>query len=150
MSNFSFVDCIFNNCNLSNVTVINSTFRDAEFNECKMLGVDFNRCHEYGLSASFVDCQLSHSIFFKRILKKTVFRNCQIVEADFTECDLSEAVFDDCDLSGSTFDRTKLLKTDLRTARNYTIDPEKNLLKGARLSLSGLPGLLGKYGLQVD
>jgi hypothetical protein len=43
-----------------------------------------------------------------------------------------------------------LKKADLRTAYNYHIDPESNKLKKAKFSLQGLPGLLDKYGIDIE
>jgi uncharacterized protein YjbI with pentapeptide repeats len=71
-------------------------------------------------------------------------------EIDFTETNLSVAVFDHCDLSGSIFDGTKLEKADLRSAYNYSIDPERNRLKKAKFSWPGLTGLLNKHGLIIE
>jgi uncharacterized protein YjbI with pentapeptide repeats len=71
-------------------------------------------------------------------------------ETDLTECDLTEAVFDNCDLSKAIFDGAILEKADLRTAYNYTIDPEKNRIKKTRFSPAGLHGLLDKYDIRID
>jgi uncharacterized protein YjbI with pentapeptide repeats len=71
-------------------------------------------------------------------------------EVDFTESDLSGSAFDNCDLSGALFENTNLEKTDFRSAFNYTINPEINRMKKARFSLSGIVGLLGKYGIVIE
>ena len=71
-------------------------------------------------------------------------------QADFSAADLSGAVFADCDLDGATFDRTVLEKTDFSTARNYSIDPETNRIRRARFSIGGLPGLLGRYDIDIS
>jgi fluoroquinolone resistance protein len=60
------------------------------------------------------------------------------------------AVFYNCDLSAAVFENTHLEKADFRTAYNYHLDPESNRLKGAKFSFHGLPGLLGKYGLEIE
>ena len=73
-----------------------------------------------------------------------------MVEVDFSETDLVGSVFKNCDLSGTIFENTHLEKADLRTAYNYHIDPESNKLKKAKFSLQGLPGLLDKYGLEIE
>ncbi len=79
-----------------------------------------------------------------------VFRNTQLQEADFSQCELMEAVFDHCDLLSATFDNTNLEKADLRTAYNYSIDPEKNRVKKAKFSLAGVGGLLNKYDIVIE
>ena len=92
---------------------------------------------------------MNFSNFSSCKIKKTVFKNSELQEADFTACDLSGAVFDNCVLQRAVFDNTNLEKADFRTAVNYCIDPEKNRIKGAKFSIAGLPGLLGKYGIEI-
>lgn len=149
-SGCSFIDSSFSHCNLSLLPLNRTVFRDVTFSDCKMLGLRFESCDRFGLSLSFDHCQLDHSSFYQIVLKKTVFRATRLVEVDFSDGDLSQAVFDDCDLSGASFGRTNLEKADLRTAYGYFIDPEVNHLKKAKLSLSGLPGLLYKYGIEIE
>jgi uncharacterized protein YjbI with pentapeptide repeats len=75
--------------------------------------------------------------------------NLKLYEADFTECDLSGSVFENCDLMRATFDNSILERTDFRTSFNYSIDPEKNRIRKARFSLTGIPGLLNKYNIEI-
>ena len=145
----TFIDTTFSQCNLSLVPLMQTGFRDVEFSHCKMLGLRFDTCDRFGISFSFDHCQLDHSSFYQIQLKKNLFRSTRLVEADFTESDLTEALFDDCDLSGALFSRSILVKADLRTSTGYTIDPESNNLKKAKFSLSGIPGLLYKYGIEI-
>jgi uncharacterized protein YjbI with pentapeptide repeats len=79
-----------------------------------------------------------------------LFRKTVLQEVDFTACDLSSAIFDKCDLAGATFDNTNIEKADFRTAYNYSIDPDKNKLKKAKFSLTGISGLLDKYNIDIS
>jgi uncharacterized protein YjbI with pentapeptide repeats len=145
-----FIDCSFISCNLSLARLTKTVLRDATFKDCKMLGLHFEDCNEFGLSFNIEGCILDQTSFYRAKLKKTIFKNSQFKEADLTECDLTEAVFDNCDLSKTIFDNTVLEKADLRTAYNYSIDPDRNRVKKARFSSAGLAGLLDKYNLQID
>ena len=71
-------------------------------------------------------------------------------EVDFTEADLTGALFDNCDLSQARFERTNLEKADLRSSRNFSIDPEINKIKKAKFSIHGITGLLDKYEIEID
>lgn len=71
-------------------------------------------------------------------------------EADFTDADHSSSRFDQCNLTRALFENTNLVKADLRTALNFSIDPERNKLKKARFDRMGLTGLLEKYDLVID
>jgi len=150
LSHIKFIECEFNSCNLSLVKLVQTVFRDIEFKDCKMLGLQFENCSEFGLSFNFEGCTLNHSAFYKTKIKKTNFKNVQLQEVDFTECDLTGSTFYQCDLSKAVFANTILEKTDFRTSYNYSINPEINKLKKARFSLSSVTGLLDKYDIEVD
>lgn len=150
LSEINFGECIFTQCDLSNVILHNTALRDVKFNQCKLLGLRFEDCNNFLFSVNFEGCQLNLSSFYKRSLKKTFIRECSLQEVDFTESDLTEAMFDNCDLLRALFEKTILEKADFRTAYNFTIDPEINRMAKAKFSLAGLPGLLGRYGIEVE
>lgn len=149
-SEYKFVECTFRECNLSLLKLEKTAVRNCQFYQCKMLGLRFDACNPFGLSFRFENCQLNHSSFFNVVVKKTYFKQCQLQEVDFTDADLSGAIFEECNLSLAHFERTNLEKADLRTARDFIIDPEQNRLKKAKFSMQGLPGLLSKYGLEIE
>jgi uncharacterized protein YjbI with pentapeptide repeats len=150
LSEFIFTNCIFNSSNLSMVKLNKTAFRDVKFKDCKMLGLRYENCNEFGLSFSFDACQLNHSSFYKTKIKKTLFKNSDLLETDFTEADLTAAIFENCDLSKAIFDQTILEKADFRTSFNYTLDPENNRIKKAKFSISGILGLMHKYDIEVE
>ena len=47
-------------------------------------------------------------------------------------------------------ENSNLEKADFRTAANYSFNPELNKMKKTRFSLSGLPGLLAKYDIEIE
>jgi uncharacterized protein YjbI with pentapeptide repeats len=63
-------------------------------------------------------------------------------DVDFREVDLSGVDFTGTDLADSLFADTNLTEADLSKARNYTIEPVKNILKGAKFSLPEAMSLL--------
>jgi fluoroquinolone resistance protein len=150
LSEFVFMDCEFVECNLSLAVLTKTSLRDVVFKNCKMLGLRFEHCNDFGLSIAFEKCTLDHSSFYQVKLKKTSFKGSQLHEVDFTESDLTASVFTDCDFTNATFDNTILEKADLRTSVNYSIDPETNRIKKAKFSLSGIAGLLDRYDIEID
>jgi fluoroquinolone resistance protein len=150
LSTVDFVDCRFLHCNFSLADVKNTAFKSSTFEHSKVTGVNFGECNPFMFSVTFQHCILDYSVFFKQKMKKTVFTSCSLKQTDFEETDLTEAVFDNCDLTGANFYKTILEKADLRSASSFDIDPEQNKLKKARLSLTSLPGLLGKYDLKIE
>ena len=72
-------------------------------------------------------------------------KNC-----DFTEADIMKSTFDNSDLQETVFFKTNLREVNFLTAFNYGIDPENNQLKKAKFSIVGIPGLLNKYGIDIQ
>ena len=150
LSEIHFMECEFIGCNLSMVKLLKTGLKTAKFKDCKLLGLHFEQCSEFLFAVEFENCTLNLCSFYKLKLKKTIFTNSSIVEADFAEADLTSAVFDNCDLAKTIFEHTILEKTDFRTSQNYLIDPENNIIKKAKFSYPGVLGLLGKYDIEVD
>jgi len=149
LSNIRFSECSFTGCNLSMAKLGKTVLRDIKFQACKLLGLHFDECSQLLFTVAFENCILNLSSFYKVNLKKTRFAGCSLKEVDFTETDLTGAIFDNCDLLKAKFDRTILMKADLRTSYNYSIDPERNRIKKAKLSLPGVIGLLDKYDIEI-
>ncbi|MEJ1239349.1 pentapeptide repeat-containing protein [Chryseolinea sp. T2] len=150
LMHFRFIDCRFITCNLSLIKTNDTSFQQASFKGCKMLGVRFDLCKTFNLSFTFDNCTLDHSSFYRLNIKKTVFRDCGLKSVDFTACDLSGSSFARCNFADAMIDRANLEKADFRDAINYRIDPEVNKMKKARFSTDGLPGLLAKYDILIE
>jgi len=150
LSDSVFVECFFENCDLSNCKIRNSSFRDVNFEQCKMIGLHFDECNPFLISFNFSFCMLNFSTFYKLKIKGISFDNCKLEEVDFTECEMNNAIFNECDLLNSTFDHTVLEGADLRSARNFSIDPELNKIYKAKFSKDNISGLLHKYNLRID
>jgi uncharacterized protein YjbI with pentapeptide repeats len=110
----------------------------------------FENCDQFLFEVDFDKCILNLSSFYKWKLKKTRFKDSNLSEVDFTEADLTSSLFDNCELAGARFERTILEKADLRTSRNYSIDPELNKIKKAKFSIYGISGLLDKYEIEIE
>ncbi|PCJ98015.1 MAG: hypothetical protein COA50_03540 [Flavobacteriaceae bacterium] len=149
LTNSSFMECEFIDCNLSNANVTATSFKEVFFKDCKLLGVHFDQCNDFLLAFNFEDCTLSLSSFYQLKLKKTRFKNCNLEEVDFVEVDVTEAIFDNCNLNRAIFENTILVKADLRTSYNFSIDPENNRIKKAKFSKEGISGLLEKYDIVI-
>ena len=150
LSEVNFIDCRFSGCNLGNAKLEGTGLKGVFFKDCKLIGLDFSACNDFLLDLGFDGRNLDFAYFHKKKLKKTKFVNCTIAEANFTESDLSQAVFDGCDLKRTVFQASQLRGADFRTARNYSIDPDKNAVKGAKFSYPDVLGLLDKFGIEIE
>lgn len=72
-SQYSFIDCTFDACNLSLAKLHKTLLNNVQFEDCKMLGLRFDHCNPIGLSFSFTGCQLQHASFYKVKSRKTRF-----------------------------------------------------------------------------
>lgn len=108
------------------------------------------------MTPAFFDDQVFKGISFAQDpLTRGVYEECRFSACDFSGSLLGEfrfidCSFSECNLSNANFENTILEKADLRTAVNYLIDPESNLIHKARFALDGLPGLLAKYGIEIE
>jgi fluoroquinolone resistance protein len=149
LSNFIFEDCNFENCDLSLVSLSNTSLKNISFHSCKLVGVKFEDCNPFLLQLNCIDSNLKLSPFYKLNLKGSTFHTCSLAECDFTESDISGINFEKCDFSNAIFQQTKLQKTNLYTAFNFSIDPENNQIKNAIFSTQNCRNLLDKYGVQI-
>ncbi len=150
LSGFTFIETEFISCDLSNAQISQASFQDVIFKDCKMLGLQFDQCNHFGFAVNFHHCLLNHSSFYEVKLNKSMFAGCQLNEVDFTSADVGKIVLKDCDLNGAIFDSSNLEKADLRGSVNYSIDPDRNRIKGAFFSMPEVLGLLDKYGVKVE
>lgn len=145
-----FNECRFISCNLSMAKIKGAAFREVEFNECKLLGIAFESVNQAGFSVTFNECFLSHSSFYGMRLKKIIIRDTNLAAVDFTDCDLTGSIMQNCDFNGAIFDNTNLEYSDMRTAKNYSIDPVKNRIRNARFSLPSALALLACFGVNFE
>lgn len=150
LTQFKFIDCTFLTCNLSLVKTSGTSFQQAIFKGCKLMGIRFDLCKPFNLSFTFDGCNLEHSTFYHLKMKKTDFRDCVLRSVDFSGCDLSGSTLLRCNLADATFGGCNLEKADFRGSVHYRLDPSTNKIKKAKFSLEGLPGLLSQYDIVVE
>lgn len=144
-----FIDCKFLSCDLSNLNLSNVRMRDCSFDNCKLLGVQWIQMEDLA-NFSFKNSNLSYANFTGMKLKKEKFLDCLLKDADFADCDLTEAELTGCDLGNARFLNTNLSKADFRRAKNYSIDPLQNKIKGAKFSSDEVYGLLLSLGIVIE
>jgi uncharacterized protein YjbI with pentapeptide repeats len=150
LSSYRFLQCRFEHCDLSNVVVGGTAFQEASFEDCKLIGIDFSHVSTFLLALEFVRCQLDLSDFSGLNLPNTAFGGSRLREVDFSNTALKASDLSGCDLERTTFEQTDLREADLREALHLDIDPGRNRIQKARLTMADLTGLLRKYQLRID
>lgn len=150
LSGSDFIDCHFLDSNLSMMQVTGTGFKNVDFENCKILGVDFQVCSDFLLQLAFKECQLDFSNFHQMKLSQTPFINCRMESVELQEADLSGAVFTGSSMLNAQFYSTNLEGSDFRETIAYIINPNQNRVKGAKFSLEGVAGLLQQYQIEID
>ena len=149
-----FVNCEFHKCDCSLIQVPGCTFSGTRFMETKLMGVNWSQADwaDYGLGKplEFTKCSLSHSTFIGVQLGSVKMKQCQAINVDFREASLCEADFTFTDLQDSLFQGTDLRKADLRSAKNYAIDPSQNKIGKAKFALPEAMALLYSMDIIID
>lgn len=145
-----FVDCVFEDSNLSLATLKNTSFQKVHFKNCKLQGLHFEYCNPFLFEVSFEACQLNLSSFYKIKTKGTRFSHCNLREVDFSEADFTLAIFDYCDLQGAIFDQSILEKADFRLAESFEINPSINRMKKAKFASNNIHGLISHLDILID
>jgi uncharacterized protein YjbI with pentapeptide repeats len=141
-------ECLFEDCDLSRLRPGPRTAAGVTFRRTKLMGVELAKLGTPVLA--FEECDLRYAAFLDLNLKGTVFRGCKLGEATFSGCDLSQASFAGADLGGAVFESCLLAGADLRTARGAYLDPAKNKVRGARISLETAGRLAAALGMEVE
>ena len=145
----TFMDCEFIDCNLAMTNLTGTSLKTVNFKNCKLLGIQFEKCDDFLFNVNFRECVLDYSSFKNKKMSKTTFNSCSMKEVNFTGVTLSNSVFENCNLDNAIFNETQLKEVDFTTAYNFKIDPEFNPMKKAKFSAQGIIGLLDKYDIKI-
>lgn len=130
------------------MNVKTSIFNDVKLLSSKAIGINWS---SIGMpyEMKFENTDISMSSFYTLDLRHTEIINSKVHDVDFTKINLQKANFKGSDLLGSGFDNTNLSNADLSQALNYMIDPNKNILKGTRVSLPQASSFLSYFDLKI-
>ncbi|OJV51255.1 MAG: hypothetical protein BGO31_05305 [Bacteroidetes bacterium 43-16] len=149
LNRFKFIDCKFIDCNLSMASLADTVMNKVVFERCKLLGLHWFQCDRFMFAVWFKESALSNSSFYGFNIKKTVFEKCDLKDVDFSGADMTECKLKGCDLLHAMFDNTTLIKADLSTAFNFSLNPNLNKLKGAQFSRDNISGLLDVFQIKI-
>jgi uncharacterized protein YjbI with pentapeptide repeats len=149
----NFVDCHFIKCNLSVVNIAYSKFSEIQFDECKVIGIDWTKSSWSRFVSEapikFHKCVLNDSSFFGLEMQSLQMDECKVHDVDFRDANMNEGNFSYSDFSHSLFNKTNLSGADFTEASNYDIDISNNNVKGAKFSRLEAVRLLEYLGLEL-
>lgn len=144
-----FIDCRFIECNFSSCNLNHTAFRDVNFKDCKLIGLRFDMCNQFGFAINFENCVLDYSMMNEVDLRKSKFKNCSLIEVDFSFAILTKSKIYNCNLSRAKFERSEMQELDIRESIAFRIDPTKNNIQKMKISSTQLSGLLSEYNLDI-
>jgi fluoroquinolone resistance protein len=148
-----FIECRFVECNLSLSRLEFSLLDSAEFDECKLVGIDWTQAQwpqfSSGIPVSFNQCILDSSSFMGQQLKLIKMQHCRAHDVDFREANLSQAQMQGSSFNLSQFHHTNLSKANFTDASGFHIDLTSNLIKGAIFSRFEALTLLESLGIEL-
>jgi uncharacterized protein YjbI with pentapeptide repeats len=126
----TWVDVLFQGCDLSNARWEKGTLIRTEIKDSRLVG--FSLGGEGHLeNVQLVDCNCHLASFRFTRLKAVSFKNCNLTEADFQGCDLSSVTFVGCDLRSVEMSQAKMRGVDLRGSQIDGIRAGPAELRGA-------------------
>jgi fluoroquinolone resistance protein len=148
----NFYECSFRECDLSLVKLAQCTFRNTQFEDSQIIGVDWtsiNPTQKFALHKpfDFIKCALNHCTFLGSNLTQVRITKCIARNVSFEEADLTRADCTFTDFAESRFLRTNLTETDFSGATNYAISANLNTLKKTRFSLPEAMALLSSLDI---
>jgi len=152
-SDFSFSlfsDCIFEDSNLSLIKLAETKIHSAQFNVCKIMGVDFTQISKLIFKIGFHDSQITKCTFSSLDMVESEFIDCNIYQSDFYRAKLAKSNFSGSDLEESIFEDTDLTGTDFSNAKNYSINPLTNKVKNAEFTMPEAIHLLDALDIKIS
>ncbi len=131
-------DMVAKQCDFSSTVLADGAFNRAEFINCRMTGVDFNKASVHDVL--FRGCKLDMANFRFADVRRVQFIDCTFVESDFLNATLHDVRFESCALEKVVFDQAKCKQVDLRTSQLVELSGWSSL-KGAVIDSAQLTAI---------
>ncbi|MFB9974287.1 pentapeptide repeat-containing protein [Allobacillus sp. SKP2-8] len=143
----SWVDVIFENCDLSNVKLTNTQMNRVEFRNCKLVGTDFDRADLRDVR--MIDCQAPYTLFNLTNMQDVAFSDCLLKSANFIESEFFNVQFGSSTIDDVQFTGTSLKDVDLSNCELRQIHIQKEDIEGAIVSADQAISLIELFGVTV-
>ena len=147
-----FCDCEFIRSNLSNMSIKHCSINNMIFTDSKVVGVNWTKAAWPRINLAcplyFMQCDISHSIFYALNLSEASIIECRATNVDFRDVNLTRANLSHTDFSESQFFHSNLTEADFSFAENYHIDVMTNKVTKAKFMHPEAASLL--HGLDIE
>ena len=83
LSQYVFINCQFIDCDLSLANFRETVLTDTIFENCELIGIQFDEIKQDPITIIFKSCKLMLSSFYNLNLKNSKFQNCNLNNTDF-------------------------------------------------------------------
>lgn len=140
-------DVRFENCDLSNIQLAESSLHRVEFISCKLLGTNLS---ETTLSHVMMhDCNAQYINLSMSKLTQVRFSQCDFQHSNFNNNRLTSVAFDTCQFNEADFSQTPLKGIDFRTCQIERLALGFQDIRGAIVGYSQVMDLIPLLGVIV-
>ncbi|MBO0995749.1 pentapeptide repeat-containing protein [Bacillus sp. SD088] len=143
----SWVDVVFENCDLTNLDFRMARFTRVEFIDCKLVGVNCDQANFNDVL--FRQCQAPYSLFNLSTFQDVCFDECLLKGANFIDASLEFLDFTNSVIEDVQFTGTSLSNIDLSQCEFSLIHADEHDLRGAIISPEQAIGFIEVFGLKV-
>ena len=151
-------NCTFGSMVWKDVRLINCDLANLETRGLTLVRVEFINCRMTGLRAGQADCQdilisegdQRYSQFRYAKFRSAEFDSCNFAEADFQGADLSGSVFRKCNLENAEMSKVKLVNADLRGSRVEGLHLNAEDIRGAVVDVSQAMIFAALLGIRIE
>ena len=135
---FDAIDCVFVNCDLSNLDLSSKSFHRTIIDNCKLVGIDLS-------NSSLIDIKMINSTSRYANYNKANIKNVIFEDNDFFESSFSNIKFGPISLDKNNFTRCEFINTKLEK-----IDFSSSNISGIMVSISDLKGIIVNYEQAIE
>lgn len=143
----SFVNIIFENCDLSNANFEESTIHRITFKDCKLVGTNF--LSSSIMDVSFLSCFMNYSNFNDSKMKNVKCKDCKIEEASFRNMKMKNIELDACSFQKTEFLHTSLKDIDFSTSNIAGIKVGMQDIIGMQVNVTGALALTPLLQIEI-
>lgn len=142
-----FKDCQFVQCDFSGFRFHEGTLRRVTFEDCRAVGAQFERMTLRDVA--FRQCHLDYVGLIDCRFQDAAFEQCRMEHALLYQCTQKRLTLQGCDMDGAEVIGTMLDGVDLSDCVLNSLRSDIACLRGATVSLSQTPVVLGLCGIRV-
>lgn len=140
-------DIEFINCDLSNLTFVDTHLFRIHFKNCKLLGTNFI---DTTLDNVIIEDCMCNLINFTGVkINNNKISNSNFKSSNINKCELKNIIIDKVNFIDSNFINTSLKDIDLSNSNIEDISIDLNCIKGAIISLEQTMDLIGLLGVKI-